>query len=146
SPYMVEVNREGMYGFTLIARRIGEKCEPPAQGEQAQVWVEVDWTKPVIHLVQGRLVGDPAARKLGIDWVATDNNLAAQPITLSWSESTDGPWHAFATQIENTGHYTWQVPGNVPARAYLRVEAFDLVGNKGSATTSAPVIIPGGGQ
>ena len=71
---------------------------------------------------------------------------AASPITLSWAEGPDGPWHAFATQIENTGRYSWQVPGNVPARVYLRVEAFDLVGNVGSAMTLMPVIIPGGGR
>src|SRR5262249_22099632 len=47
SPYMVEVNREGTYGFTLVARRRGEASLPPAAGEQPQVWVEVDWTKPV---------------------------------------------------------------------------------------------------
>jgi hypothetical protein len=146
SPYMVEVNREGTYGFTLVARRIGEKCEPPAPGEKPQVWVEVDWTKPVVHMVQARPMGGPAARQLSVAWIATDNNLAAQPITLSWAESPDGPWHAFATQIENTGRYTWQVPGNVPARVYLRVEAFDLVGNVGAATTPTPVIVPGSGR
>jgi len=144
SPYMVEVNREGTYGFTLVARQVGEKSEPPAPGTEPQVWVEVDWKKPVVHMVQARLVGEPRSRQLAIFWMATDNNMAEQPITLSWAEGPDGPWHTIATQVENTCRYNWQVPGNVPARVYLRVEAFDLVGNVGSATTQAPVIIPTG--
>jgi len=146
SPYMIEVNREGTYGFILLARRVGEKSEAPAPGDKPQVWVKVDWTKPVVQLMQARPVGDAVARQLAVAWVATDNNLAAQPITLSWAESADGPWYAFATQIENSGHYIWPVPGNVPARVYLRVEAVDLVGNVGTTTTPTPVSISGGGR
>jgi len=146
SPYEVEVDREGRYGFTLVARHVGVKCDPPPPGEQPDVWVEVDWTKPVVHRVQASQVGDPVARQLAVAWLATDNNLAAQPITLSWAESPAGPWHTIAAKIENTGRYTWQVHDNVPARVHLRVEARDLVGNVGTATTLTPVIIPGGGR
>src|SRR5262249_40880362 len=137
---------EGKYGFTLVARHIGEKCDPPAPGEPPPVWVEVDWTKPVVHMVGVRPMGDPSARRMSIAWIATDNHLAAQPLTLSWAESADGPWYVFASKIENTGRYSWQVPGNVPTCVYLRVEAVDLVQNIGSATTTTPVIIPGGGR
>jgi hypothetical protein len=142
SPYEVEVNREGTYGFTLLARRIGEQCVSPTPGEQPQVWVEVDWTRPVVHMVHAKLTGDAHGRELSVVWIATDNNLAQQPITLSWSQSKDGPWKTFATKLENTGRYSWQVPGNVVGRIYIRAEAFDLVGNSGSATMKAPVMIP----
>ncbi len=142
SPYMVEVNREGTYGFLLIARKIGEPSEPPAQGQAPDVWVEVDWTKPVIHMVHAR-PGEGGGRQLAIAWVATDNNLSPQPVTLSWAETPEGPWRTFASQVENSGRYLWQVPGNVPSRVHVRVEAFDLVGNAGSAHTPTPVVTPG---
>src|SRR5262249_59995288 len=55
--YVVEVNDEGLYGFTLVARnRAGFGEQPPKVGDSPQVWVEVDLTKPVVRL-QGVDVG-----------------------------------------------------------------------------------------
>jgi hypothetical protein len=142
SPYIVEVNKEGTYGFMMIARSPGEKSTPPGPGEAPQVWVEVDWTKPAVQLVDLRLGGGPAGRSMSLVWTATDNNLSRAPITLSYAESPEGPWKPFATGVENTGRYVWQVPGNVPSRVYVKVEAVDLVGNVGSAATPSPVQLP----
>ena len=72
SPYLVEVNREGTYGFTLIARRPGDKSMGPKEGEAPQVWVEVDWTKPVVHMVHAV---SKQSRQLDVAGIVTDNNL-----------------------------------------------------------------------
>ena len=68
--------------------------------------------------------------------------MAAKPITLSYSENPQGPWKTFAATVENTGRYVWQVPSNVPANVYVRIEAFDLVGNAGAAQTPQAVRLP----
>jgi hypothetical protein len=139
SPYLVEVNREGTYGFTLIARRPGDKSMGPAAGEAPQVWVEVDWTKPKVHMVHSQSGKQP--RELDVIWIATDNNLARQPITLSYADKPEGPWKPFASNIENSGRYSWQAPADVPGRVWIRVEATDLVGNIGSSQTPMPAVI-----
>ena len=49
--YVIEVDDEGMYGFTLLARSgTGMGKERPAAGDQPQVWVIVDLTKPDVQL------------------------------------------------------------------------------------------------
>jgi hypothetical protein len=142
SPYVVEVNKEGTYGFVMVARAPNERSMPPASGEEPQVWVEVDWTKPVVTLVDVKPAIGMGGRTASLFWTATDNNLARQPITLSYAESPDGPWKTFATSLENTGRYVWQVPSNVPNRIHVRIEAFDLVGNAGVNVLPGTVVLP----
>src|SRR5258708_30193581 len=97
SPYVVEVNKEGTYGFMMVARQPGEKSVAPAPGEAPQVWVEVDWTRPVVHLVDIKPAQTPSGRSVSLVWTATDNNLSRTPITLSYAETPNGPWKSFAT-------------------------------------------------
>src|SRR5262249_22634088 len=50
-PYTVTVQSEGRYGFTLIPRSgVGLADKPPQAGDQPQIWVEVDETKPDLRL------------------------------------------------------------------------------------------------
>ncbi len=142
APYVVEVNREGSYGFMMVARAAGEKSEPPAAGESPQVWVDVDWTPPAVSLLDVKPGMGSAGRIVSIAWTASDSNLAEKPITLSYAERPDGPWTPFATAVENVGRHIWLVPNNVPRQVYLRVEAFDKVGNSGTAQTPAAVRLP----
>jgi hypothetical protein len=142
SPYVVEVSEEGLYGFTLVARnKAGGGEPPPKAGDSPQIWVEVDLTKPVVHL-QDVLVGrGTELGTLAITYTASDKNLARQPITLSYAEKLDGPWVPIASNEENTGRYVWRMPESVPYQFYVRVEAADKAGNTGSAETSKPVIV-----
>jgi hypothetical protein len=142
SPFIVEVNDEGQYGFTLLARSgVGLGERPPQVGDPPQIWVEVDLTKPVVAIKSvdpPRTVDD---RNLTISWSATDKNLGRQPITLSYAEQVEGLWTPIASNLENTGRYVWSMPANVPFRLYVRVEATDRAGNIGSAQTANPILV-----
>jgi hypothetical protein len=142
SPYVIEVNKEGTYGFMMVARERNEKSVPPAAGETPQVWVEVDWTRPVVSLVDAKMGKGPLGRSVALTWTATDSNLTKKPINLYYAEKSEGPWKSFAIGLENTGHYIWQVPETVPANVFVRMEACDSVGNIGSAQTVLPVQMP----
>ena len=141
-PFIVEVNEEGQYGFTLLARSgVGLGERPPQVGDPPQIWVEVDLTKPVVGI---KSVDPPRSvddRNLTISWSATDKNLSRQPITLSYAEQADGQWTPIASNLENTGRYVWAMPANVPFRLYVRVEAADRAGNIGSAQTANPILV-----
>jgi hypothetical protein len=142
APFTVEVNEEGLYGFTLVARSgVGLGKEPPQPGDLPQVWVEVDLTKPTVSLTSAEPGVSGRTPSLTIRWTATDKNLATRPITLSWSEQADGPWTPIAANLENTGHYVWQLAPSSPRRLLVRVEASDLVGNVGYAQLEKPVMI-----
>src|SRR5262249_31386977 len=120
-PYIIEVNDEGLYGFTLLAKNgIGLSKDPPQAGDLPQVWVEVDLTKPVVHLsaVNARCSGK--SQCVVIHWTAADKNLGPRPITLSYALKPEGPWNPIATNLENTGRYEWPLPADVPCRFLIR--------------------------
>jgi len=141
-PFVVDLKDEGLYGFTLVARNgVGLGKRPPAPGDQPQIWVEVDVTKPVVKLldIQPGISGE--SQHLNICWKATDTNLGQRPITLSYAEQAAGPWLPIATNLENTGVFAWQLPPGMPPRFLVRVEAADLVGNVGIALTPEPLLL-----
>lgn len=140
--YVIEVDEEGMYGFTLLAKSgLGLGKEPPAPGDLPQVWVMVDLSKPVVSLgeITPNLNGKTGS--VAIRWKAVDKNLGSTPVGLYYSEKEAGPWQPIATNLENTGRYVWQVPASAPASFFLRVEATDLAGNMGRAQTAKPVLL-----
>jgi hypothetical protein len=131
---------EGTYGITLIARTgFGGGREAPTSGEQPQLWVEVDVTKPVVFLT-GMQQGS-GTRTLLVGWTARDDNFGGKPIGIYCAEQPTGPWLPITERLENSGSYLWQVPSNTPPSIYLRVEATDLAGNVSTADSPTPVLI-----
>jgi hypothetical protein len=135
-----EVNDEGIYGITLVAKSgvgLGERA--PQAGERPQFWLEVDLTKPLVQIL-GIQVGNGVDKgKLTTLWNARDKNLGNTPIRLSYAEQRDGPWNTFADKIANTGKHTWKMPDDLPYQFYVRVEAIDLARNIGEAITQEKV-------
>jgi len=141
-PFTVEVKDERQYGFTLIARSgVGMGIPPPRLNDPPQVWVEVDLTKPVVRL-EDIIVGKGAdTGNLTILYKASDKNMAARPITISYAEKADGPWTQIVRGDDNTGRYVWKMPADVPYQMYIRVEAIDKAGNVGVDPTAQPVAV-----
>jgi hypothetical protein len=141
-PIQFDVAGEGLYGFTLVVRSgVGLGDRPPQVGDQPQVWVEVDLTKPVVRLGSVDVGRGADAGRLTINWTATDKNLGRLPITLSYAEQAGGQWTPIATGVENSGRYVWQMPTGVPYRFLIKVEATDKAGNVGADETPKPVIV-----
>src|SRR5204863_5226697 len=125
-PFIVEVNEEGQYGFTLVARSgVGLGERPPQVGDAPQVWVEVDLTKPAVRIQNVDPPRSVEDRNLTITWSASDKNLGRQPITLSYSELDEGPWTPIAAYLENNVRYFWSLPLNHPFRIFVIVVGDD---------------------
>jgi hypothetical protein len=111
SPFVVNVPREGVYGFTLIVRSgVGLAVDPPQPGERPSIVVNVDETAPRVQLLPPEQGRGTALNKLLIRWVAQDENLAERPIMLSYGTNPNGPWQPFTAGLENTGTYVWTLP------------------------------------
>jgi hypothetical protein len=143
-PMVYEAPGEGVYGFTLVVKSgVGLSERPPRAGDAPQVWVEVDLTKPVVQWVAADVGRGLDTGKLTITWKATDkkDNLAREPITLSYAKDEQGPWTQIAANLENTGQYIWRMPPGVPYKFLVKAEAVDKAGNSNSNVTSAPVLV-----
>ena len=138
--YTVEVKDEGLYGFTLLPRNgAGAGKEPPQPGDQPQVWVSVDVTKPVVQITSLEMTHPGKGAGMMIRWTAKDKNMGPRPINLAYAEEPEGPWTPIAVGLENNGQYEWQPTGGVPHHVYVRVEASDLHGNVGQVQTANPL-------
>ena len=131
-----EVNDEGIYGITLVAKSgvgLGERSPQP--GDRPQFWIEVDLTKPIVTILDIKVGNGIDKGKLTIQWNARDKNLGPTPIRLSYGEQKDGPWNTSADRLTNSGSHVWRMPDQLPYQFFVRVEALDLAGNIGDATT-----------
>lgn len=137
----VELPGEGVFGFVLVVKsRAGLGKAPPRAGDAPEIRVEVDTTPPLAKLYSP----SPDPQRPGaliLNWVAKDKNLSNNPITLEWSETREGPWHAIAVGIPNTGQHSWQLPDRLPVQVYMRLRVRDVAGNESVATTQDPQLV-----
>jgi hypothetical protein len=131
-----------MYGFTLVAKSgVGIAKDPPVSGDMPQLWVVVDLTKPRVQLLDVATAQVGKERTITVRWKATDPNLGRRSISLSYADKESGPWMPIANNLENNGSYAWTPPASAPATVLLRVEATDLAGNVGQATSSQAILL-----
>ncbi len=140
SPYLVNVPEDGTYGFRLIVQgKEGFAARPPRTGDPADVWVQVDATKPSVRITSAKYGRGNYAGMLQITWEAHDGLLDDQPVTLLYGENPSGPWRKIAGPLPNTGQFDWQADDRVPEKIYLRIEAIDRAGNVGENTLLEPI-------
>jgi RNA polymerase sigma factor (sigma-70 family) len=142
APLIFDAPEEGRYGFRVVVEGgAGPTDRRPRGGDRPQHWVEVDVTPPHMTLYLDGPGRDREAGKVTLSWSATDKNLAARPVSLFYAERPEGPWHAIAEKLENTGRYVWQISAGVPPRVYLLVQAKDRAGNVATAETRDRVLL-----
>lgn len=141
-PAVVEVEGEGLHGFTIIPRSgVGLARKPPVAGDTPQVWVEVDLTPPQLKLEEVVVHSGKDTGKVTIRWSASDKNMSGEGVVLSYSESPIRPWKTIAANARNNGTFTWQMPEGAPYRFYVRIEVRDNAGNTSIAQTPDPVVV-----
>jgi hypothetical protein len=144
SPFEVEVEEEGVYGFrVVIVSRSGLSGRPPVAGDPADIWVGVDTTKPEAELISATYGQGPQAGKMVLRWRAEDAFLGPRPISLLYSESADGPWSVIASSLPDSGEYAWPADPQLPRSVYLRLEVRDEAGNVAIHQLTEPVRLDG---
>lgn len=139
SPILIQVEREGNYGFRLVPHtHDGRHGRIPQAGDLPDMAVVVDSTRPTVRLISATPEATASHGKLSIQWQAEDANLAANPVTLRYGTRPDGPWETIADQIPNTGRFTWESP-TLADNIYVRVEIRDLAGNVGEGQLAHPI-------
>jgi hypothetical protein len=140
SPLIATVDQEGLYGFRIAVDIAGSAAAtPPSAGDQPELWVSVDLNRPAVELTAIEKGAGNLADHLVFRWKAVDDNLEPRPISLFYSSRPSGPWCAIATNLQDTGEYTWRVERHVPARFFVRIEARDTAGNLAAFQTRDPI-------
>ncbi|RCS41461.1 hypothetical protein DTL42_23185 [Bremerella cremea] len=140
SPFDVEVQSEGIYGFRIVVEGgNGLTGRRPQPGDLADIWVNVDLSKPVATITNVIYGEGPNVGHLDISWTATDPFLAERPISLYYSSSADGPWRPIAESIANSGKFIWKITPEVPADIFLKITAVDQAGNIGEYVLKRPI-------
>lgn len=136
TPMLVTVHEEGLYGFRVVVQDPRLDDQKPQRGDQPDVWIAVDLTKPAGRIISARRgTGDQAGQMI-IDWEAEDQMLATRPISLLISGAAGGPWTTIASGVENTGRYSWPINSRLPRQVHVRLEVRDNAGNVGVFETA----------
>jgi hypothetical protein len=144
SPFDVEVNGEGVFGYrVVIVGNNGLASNTPQAGDTADIWVGVDQTKPTARLTAAAYGSGAHAGKLEIRWEASDTNLSARPITLSMSDRAEGPFRPIAAGLPNAGQYFWEFDPRSPRQIFLRLEVRDDAGNMTIDQLVEPIQVEG---
>ena len=140
SPYVVNVDNEGTYGFRMVIETTtGLRSAQPQPGDLPEVWVGIDVTKPSSRIKSAVAGTGSQAGELLIDWEAADDRLLPRPVALSFAERIEGPWTPIASGLPNDGHYAWRLDNRVPERLYLKLDVRDEAGNVGTFVTPEQV-------
>ncbi len=144
SPFDVQVGNDGLFGFRMvIVGSNGLVSNRPKAGDSADVWINVDTVTPTAKITRAVYGEGPEDGMLVIDYAGQDGHLVERPVTLSFSESIDGPWTTIVTGQKRSGIYLWKADPNLPDRIYLRLEVVDKAGNIGEHRLDLPIDVKG---
>ncbi|MDP6717684.1 MAG: hypothetical protein QGF59_03475, partial [Pirellulaceae bacterium] len=144
SPLDVRVDGEGTYGFRIvIVGNNGLAGNPPRNGDDADLWVGVDTTAPIVEITTATYGEGEHAGQLDIRWTASDASFGERPISILFSDKATGPWTTIVAGIPNSGQYFWPIDPRVPEHLFLRIEARDQAGNQGEYRLPASINLSG---
>ncbi|WP_461505819.1 hypothetical protein [Rhodopirellula baltica] len=140
SPFDIETNGEGIFGFQIVVVAAnGLTSLRPLSGDAPDIVVVVDQTEPEVSINGARYGEADRAGSLVIAYRCQDQYLMSRPITLSFSDTPEGPWTTIAAGLRNLGDYVWPADPQLPRQIYLRIDATDQAGNVGSYVLDQPV-------
>ncbi|WP_145083971.1 hypothetical protein [Aureliella helgolandensis] len=144
SPFDVQVGNDGLFGFRMvIIGSNGLVSNRPKDGEQADVWINIDTVQPTAKITRAVYGEGPEDGMLVIDYACTDSHIVDRATSLFYSPQVEGPWTTIATGLKNTQIYLWKPAPNMPNRVYLRLESTDKAGNVGQYTLDLPIDVNG---
>jgi len=144
SPLDVHVDGEGTFGFRIvIVGNNGLAGAAPRNGDDADLWVGVDTTAPVVRITTATYGEGEHAGKLDIRWTASDASFVDDPISIFFSDNASGPWTTIASGVPNSGQFHWPIDPRVPEQLFLRIEARDRANNFGEYRLPDPVNLSG---
>lgn len=77
-----------------------------------------------------------------INWTATDENLGTNPVTIFLSSDGGNSWIILASNLANTGSYSWNVPTGLNGQLYrIKIAVADSLGQSAEASSASNLTI-----
>ncbi len=140
TPAEIDLPGEGLFGIRLaITNGNGFGGKAPKQGDRPSFFIEVDATSPFVQLQPIEMVAGSSA--IDIRWTASDNNMAAEPVSMFFRTRTDSNWQPIARNVKNDGVYRWVFPREIGPQFFLKLEVADMAGNITKVETPTPILL-----
>jgi hypothetical protein len=140
SPVEIDLPGEGVFGVRIaVTNGNGFGGTPPAKGDTAHSWVEVDTTSPVVQMRDIEPVTNGST--IDVRWTASDKNVGADSVNLYAANRREGPWTPIARGVKNDGSYRWAFPRDAGTQFFFRVEIADQAGNVARAETTTALVL-----
>ena len=144
SPFPVEVQQEGRYGFKIVVHsKDGLTGQGPSSGDDPDMWILVDTQSPLARISSVPYGRGKEAGRLVINYSVSDKFLTLRPIVLAYSPNPQGPWEVIGDGLRNEGRFVWKPTPDVPDRIFLRIDALDKAGNVGVHVLSQAIDVSG---
>jgi hypothetical protein len=144
SPIEFSLTDDGVYGISLVVGTSMRPGQPPVTGDTPDCWIEVDSTRPVVHVSDVKALSGDEAGLLQVTWSCQDRNLAAEPCDILIASQPEGPWLPLARNQKPEGVGKFSLPRDVGWKAFVRLEARDMAGNSGRWETRDAVALDAG--
>lgn len=144
SPMEIRVLEEGLFGFRMVVvGGHGLATRRPAPGDSADVWIQVDTTRPTVRFLSAQFGTGDETGALVLRYKAEDEYLTDLPIKILMGPTAEGPWVTVSADQPVRDSFLLRGDPSMPPSVYLRVEAVDRAGNVGGHTLDAPVDLDG---
>ena len=144
SPFPVEVQQEGRYGFKIVVHsKDGLTGQGPSSGDDPDMWVLIDTQSPMVRIKSVPYGRGKEAGRLVVNYSVSDKFLTLRPIVLAYSPNPQGPWEVIGDGLRNEGRFVWKPTPDVPDRIFLRIDALDKAGNVGVHMLSQAIDVSG---
>jgi len=144
SPMEISVLEEGLFGFRMVVvGGHGLATRRPAPGDSADVWIQVDTTRPTVRFLAAQFGTGDETGALVLRYQAEDEYLADRPIKILMGPTAEGPWVTVSAEQPVRDSFLLRGDPSMPPSVFLRIEAVDRAGNIGGHTLDAPVDLEG---
>lgn len=139
----VHLPGEGLFG---VALQPAGTDRAPKGTDAADLWIEVDLTKPTAQITNVKVAHEKGQAQVDIQWTAEDKNFSVGPVDLFYAATQQGPWLPIAKGLPAQGHHRWAPSAEIGTHVHVRLIAQDAAGNQGICNTLESVALEDAGR
>lgn len=141
SPFVIEVEEDGVYGFSLVSTdNVGNRERPPFMGMIPTKVIIVDTVKPTGKFLEPVRKEGLKGESIRIAWESDDNYPAKNPVTLQYSSDKGNNWRTLKSGLPANGKVAWIPPQQKSPVYMFRIIIADRAGNKSMVSSPGMVI------